>query len=63
MNEYDIWVESISRKAALKAKNPTVYDLCILQGGILGAALTSSEMSDEARKEFAYMFCNDCYCF
>lgn len=63
MNEYDIWVESISRKAALEANAPELYDLCVLQGGLLGAFLTMSEISDELREKAAYKFCDNCYCF
>ena len=62
MNEYDIWVESISRKAALEANAPELYDLCVLQGGFLGAVLTMSEISDELREKAAYQFCDNCYC-
>lgn len=63
MDEYDIWVESICRKIALKANNPELYDLCVLQGGFLGAALTTPEISDELREKAAYQFCHNCYCF
>ena len=63
MNEYDIWVESICRKVALKANAPELYDLCVFQGGLLGAALTTPEISDELREKAAYQFCHNCYCF
>jgi uncharacterized protein YgiM (DUF1202 family) len=63
MNEYDIWVESISRKAALEANSPELYDLCVLQGGLLGAFLTMPKISDELRKKAAYKFCDNCYCW
>ena len=63
MNEYDIWVELICRKVALESNSPELYDLCILQGGFLGAALTTSGISDEQREKAAYQFCDNCYCF
>lgn len=63
MNEYDIWVELICRKVALESNSPELYDLCILQGGLLGAALTTSGISDEQREKAAYQFCDNCYCF
>jgi SH3-like domain-containing protein len=63
MDEYDIWVEFISRKAALEANTPELYDLCVLQGGLLGAFLAMSEVSDELREKAAYKFCDNCYCF
>ena len=63
MNEYDIWVELICRRVALESNSPELYDLCLLQGGLLGTALTTSGISDEQREKAAYQFCDNCYCF
>lgn len=62
MSEFDTWVEFVSRKAALETKEPNFYDTCIALGGLLGVALTNSQINDNQRNKVAYKFCQACYC-